>query len=939
MRKLSFLLLLLCIGLLFGQLQWQDGGVPVNVNYPLYWYNSGAKVINGVSYFVWTESISGDPDLYMQGYDANGDQIWEEHLLICDAPKYQGRAEVIAADGDNVIVAWQDTRNIPGLYFGEGYEIYLQKISAAGEYLWEEAVVLPEECYRYEFNLLPDNFGGCYISYNTNAWHINTDGELYPGWESGISVSENYYSYNQVVDSDGNLVVAFNEGDSCYVSKISAFGDFEWDHLQISDFYLNTDNLFSDNNTVTILSRTDHSLYMQYISEEGEVWTEPVELYSSENYFSELLADRNSNGYYMLCCEYETGWRAFKISSMGEVFWNNALTIYNGFEGLQTLSNDNYRVWGRGEQDFTLWEYNNEGTLISPEDGWCQLDFPQYSYSVYISAFGGEDATTIGFKNCPSDSDEEILTFQIINENGILVCGDEFAEISRGRNDFQLVDGLFKVNEYEVVLLRKTYSNTRELNMKVFDEDGNQVGETMTISSDNIEYAHPIKVIDDRLYFANEVEVDYESYLYINAVEFDDDPHLVWGEEGLYLGAGGFINNEINITRFDEYENDLLITWTQESPYGNTQMQRLVDDEFVWQYGGITYPCQHGELHRVYAYEDYIMQVISWGNGYYLNRVSEDGEALWDEEILIAGNLCTGKPVGIKLENGNMLFLRGEYTNNGLALVEHRITPEGENLSGDQGDVINFLNGEMNLNIIPHENSYGVVTQTGQGFVYENIRFRRYDLAGEEIGDLIELEHEEYTDINTIDFINNNLAITYSGGYGSSNLEVVDFDGWVSEYLPQNPYEYNDLSNYPVPTYTCSTYNELYFCWVNCYSSERPDEGEYGWSWYMQKFTIPVVENSEDEIAKTEVLRLYPNPFNPELKISWEKDSMQSEDTEIEIYNLKGQKIRYMKTPSVIGNIVWDGRNEEGRKCSSGIYYVRYRSGGKNVIHKAVLLK
>ncbi len=99
--------------------------------------------------------------------------------------------------------------------------------------------------------------------------------------------------------------------------------------------------------------------------------------------------------------------------------------------------------------------------------------------------------------------------------------------------------------------------------------------------------------------------------------------------------------------------------------------------------------------------------------------------------------------------------------------------------------------------------------------------------------------------------------------------------------------------------------------------------------------------NSDQDISKPDLaLSCYPNPFNPELTVSY--SIPQNADVEIAVYNIKGQKVRSLQNEyrdAGDHQVVWDGRNESGQSASSGLYFVRISCGPSELIRKAILLK
>jgi len=98
---------------------------------------------------------------------------------------------------------------------------------------------------------------------------------------------------------------------------------------------------------------------------------------------------------------------------------------------------------------------------------------------------------------------------------------------------------------------------------------------------------------------------------------------------------------------------------------------------------------------------------------------------------------------------------------------------------------------------------------------------------------------------------------------------------------------------------------------------------------------------SDDPIIPPAMTALaYPNPFKTEVSLRFDKAS--SGPLELTVYNLKGQKVHYRNYPSLpLGQqeIAWDGRDDNGSNCASGLYLIRVREQGRNQVYKALKLK
>jgi hypothetical protein len=113
--------------------------------------------------------------------------------------------------------------------------------------------------------------------------------------------------------------------------------------------------------------------------------------------------------------------------------------------------------------------------------------------------------------------------------------------------------------------------------------------------------------------------------------------------------------------------------------------------------------------------------------------------------------------------------------------------------------------------------------------------------------------------------------------------------------------------------------------------------------------------NNEIPANQKPTLSNYPNPFNPSTTISFSLYTEITEDAELVIYNLKGQKVKNL-SPSLHSlssraesrdevrgenqyNIVWNGTDDSGKPASSGIYFYKLKSGDYQKTNKMLLMK
>jgi len=86
----------------------------------------------------------------------------------------------------------------------------------------------------------------------------------------------------------------------------------------------------------------------------------------------------------------------------------------------------------------------------------------------------------------------------------------------------------------------------------------------------------------------------------------------------------------------------------------------------------------------------------------------------------------------------------------------------------------------------------------------------------------------------------------------------------------------------------------------------------------------------------------YPNPFNPSTTIYFETTNLH-ENSRIEIFNIKGQKIKTFSNLQINTSsnqqIIWDGRDDNNKPVSSGIYFYKLKAGEYSKTRKMLLLR
>jgi hypothetical protein len=101
-----------------------------------------------------------------------------------------------------------------------------------------------------------------------------------------------------------------------------------------------------------------------------------------------------------------------------------------------------------------------------------------------------------------------------------------------------------------------------------------------------------------------------------------------------------------------------------------------------------------------------------------------------------------------------------------------------------------------------------------------------------------------------------------------------------------------------------------------------------------------VDDGSDSYIPVSVLYPNYPNPFNPETTIRFAV--AQKSEVELDIYNLKGQKVKTLADGLYnTGNhsLVWNGKDDKGINVASGIYFYKLTAGNLTKTRKMMLLK
>jgi hypothetical protein len=159
------------------------------------------------------------------------------NLVVADNAGGTTQPKIVAAPDGGFYVSWFSNSG--------GFDIYLQKLDAAGHELWtHDGVLVADRAYdfTYDYGLAVDAAGNAYVSFNccensSTAEHIVVSKVLADGtlsWgASGITVSapastEPVYNAYVTATSDSNVVVAWSADGGVRAQKLDPTGNALW---------------------------------------------------------------------------------------------------------------------------------------------------------------------------------------------------------------------------------------------------------------------------------------------------------------------------------------------------------------------------------------------------------------------------------------------------------------------------------------------------------------------------------------------------------------------------------------------------------------------------------------------------------------------------------------------------------------------------------------
>ena len=134
------------------------------------------------------------------------------------------------------------------------------------------------------------------------------------------------------------------------------------------------------------------------------------------------------------------------------------------------------------------------------------------------------------------------------------------------------------------------------------------------------------------------------------------------------------------------------------------------------------------------------------------------------------------------------------------------------------------------------------------------------------------------------------------------------------------------------------------------YAEEIEDFNQYGEmdsiGVFVDDFVLEAdggfVHSENENLNNADFLKIFPNPVTRSATISYNISRQDAKNAKIEIYNIKGQRVKKLGIRNYelgINKITWDGKDNFGKAIDSGIYFLRVITPQKNLSRKFIILK
>ena len=991
MRIKVFLFIIILIpAFVFSQVQWQQNGESVRKAENLVWDGAGTKISDGSVVIAWRDSRDESYQIYAQKIDETGSLLWGDGINISNTVNIIYNPVIAPASDGGVFIAWSyTTANFQSFY------LRIQKISSQGDLLWSatgvswavENVIIP-------IYLTPDQSGGVFVAWQEydliKCKLLLDDGATAYGWNNtgNIIVSAGIYTHiNSIAFTSQNddLIFAYmlsgNGLHDLFLQKYNSSGNPQWGvmgNLILSDIYYKNDlSILNSSNGFWLawknLGLLSIDIY-RFNFDGSQYWTDPLIMNLNSDYITNLnLTSKINDDLFISWVEYfDSKIRIAKIDDDQNLLWGDQGITAFTFTDNYSIIHSQIAVADNGNLNFICGYYSGY------QDYSSELYFDQFdangnsnlSQALQVAQFDGRLYDPLLFNQNNAQiflcwSEQKFrnvdIRYQILDSTNqpVLSAGGEIAyagisgevchvKANRAANGTAIT---WEENESQTIYLElfdTSGTTTFENGIQIAELDFSYQKSHVTAYDD----------LNENLIIGWLAETDVERKIFLQAVTADGS--LLWDENGLPVTSSDWEQYNLSLCTDDGYT---YVGWTE---YDGDFMDPTVEvfsnkldagGNLLWGDAGVQISNFDGEDVMI----TFAGTLIIWANAtwpessLYCKLLDENGNtaAGWEEagNLLVAGYFASSHPAGVQVPGG-YIIIWVEENNNNYELMGQMISDSGETLWEDDGI---FL-ADVDYAYASKPKLFyddGLYLGWNDMIDYlETVCLQKFDLNGNALwtNNGITIEAGRNADFARI---GEHILVVYD------YFDVFQYYNIGAKLFNESGQELwqidlcNELYDQIKPSLTRQDDNHLVIAW----SDNRSGIFDlyYGSPMFTSIYAQQVYVEptySPDEILEAITAKLhqnYPNPFNPSTTISFNLTAKDAKGAKIDIYNLKGQKIKTMDCSNSFTadardsrstySVVWDGTDDHNKLVSSGIYFYKLKSGDFEETRKCLLMK
>lgn len=977
MKLYVTVVLLLVANVLFGQFSWSNT-LPIRQSGDLEWNQSSVTSGGNDIVHVWSEKNFGRGRILVQKFYGDGTSLWgDEPFILAESYNNQWNAKITRTNDGGYVVAWLEQINYQTV-------IKAQKLDFSGNKLWEDAGVAISaeynEDYPHRLALFPNANGGAIITWidnDTMAQSLDNNGVAQWG-QDGINLG--YTSYNNQVSSDGHggLIIVDTEEDSFIMNtkRINSTGELSWNvdidldlavndkrklriiYNNVDSYYVMTEDLDNQITQIAVrkLSLTGElSTSVNYIPlMNGSVNMYLLEYKTNAN--GDLFVVSQSMSHYL---DSYISMRAFKLDEDLNHVWPESgvlldsleVFVYPPLEIDATDSGELYitnltvigEVPSTQEHNINVYKINAEGTIETDEGGLVIAQIEDITSFVFLGYGGNYDNLFIVWTEL---IDGYTNLRQVVLDDQLESILPEDSEVVSHRltgyvYDTDYITYFLPDSEKTVTIwLDKKINMNNKIMYQIVNSNGdielaengvNIADFSINETSDYTYNPYKITTAQNDLGQICVAWISEENGLIARSRVIDTDGSLLGGDLGEEIYSFTSYENVFDLS-MSSYNNDFYLSYMTLNFPGNdkTAYAMTTNNNFEW---GTPHLIDEStgsifELNKVI--KNYC--VIKKSNQlHYVFKIAEDGSASEINQVFMGYDYkfdCdTDNNLFFTWYSGGEVYAQGitdsdEMYWNSPVQVSYHTDPEVNNEAKYPDILVND-----GINILWSQSS-----ETSD----IDLKAQKLNFSGnklwQESGILLSTK-EEYFHVSLLEKMNDGYFIAgwreFNNGYYRFKVNIINSSGSVN----YDGYSSQVTGNFPINTSVKVTnlleYNIL-FTWL------------YDGGLYANGTDLITVENESNDITPTSIslLQNYPNPFNPETNISF--NVRENGNVNIDIYNLKGQKVKSLVNDRYTSgkySVVWNGKNDNNKQVSSGIYLYKMRNGKFSSTKKMILMK